>query len=277
MVYTSRKRSYRRKYTAKKRMYKPRKTIKKKSNTKFARAVMSVVNRKAEVKTQPKVVADYSEVKHNQIQNLTDNALFTRLGTTGEGGVNGLNSSRIGKKIFAKGMKVALNIQQSQKRALCRYVLYLVRNKVVPDSTINQKDEMFEGYSTTIPMDYIDTDKVDILFAKYITIKMPNQATAKDMVNPSGLANLAETDGISKAVITNPQHFSKFYIPLNRVITYRDYSDSASFSEQPLGHQKYQWVLTAYDNHDTDRDQGVTPDQVLAHIKMTTILQFTDV
>jgi hypothetical protein len=269
------RKTYKRKYVPKKRVYKPKKTIsKKKSN--FARAVMSVVNKKAEVKLQPLVVADYDEVKHNIIQNLTDNAFFTKLGTPGEGNVATTSGSRIGKVIFAKGMKVALNIQQSQKRALCKYVLYLVRNKVVPDSTIDDKAEMFEGYTNTIPMDYIDTDKVQILFAKYITIKMPNLATAKDMVNPSGLANLAEPDNLYKGVVTNPQHFSKFYIPLNRKIMYRDYEDGGTWSNNPIGNNRYQWVITAYDNHDTDR--GGTPGtEVLAHIKMTTQLLFTDV
>lgn len=243
---------------------------------KFARRVMSAINRHAEVKTQPANLADYTEIKHNLVQNITDNAFRTKLGSAGEAAVNFSNGSRVGKAIYLKGIKVALNIQQSQKRSLVKYNIYLLRNKIVPDSTINDKSEMYENYSNTIPMDYIDTDKVDIMFSKQITVRMPNQATAKDMVAPSGLANLAEADGISKAVITNPQHFSKFYVPVNKKIIFRDFNDGSSMSEAPIGPQRYQWVITAYDNHDCDR--GGTPGtEVLAHLKMTTILKFTDV
>lgn len=276
--------------------YPKRKTLfARRPRTQFARKVMSAINRHAEVKSQPARLADYTEIKHNQVQNIYDNAFRTKVGTVGEGGIytpadsDFANGSRLGKAIYLKGVKVALNIQQSQKRPLVKYNIYLVRNKLVPDSTINDKNEMFEGYSSTIPMDYIDTDKVHIMFSKQITVRMPNKATAKDMVDPSGLANQNEIgpddvsipvrayNGADKSVYTNPQHFSKFYVPVNKKIIYRDYADSALMAQHPIGSQKYQWVITAYDNHDTDRNQGIVADQVLGHLKMTTIMKYTDV
>lgn len=269
-------------------MYPKRKTLfARRPRTKFARRVMGAINRHAEVKLQPGNLADYTEIKHNQIQNISQNALRTKLGTIGEAscydgsGAIG-NGSRLGKSIYLKGIKVALNIQQSQKRALVKYNIYLLKNKVSNEDTISSKDDMFEGYSNTIPMDYIDTDKVDIVFSKQIIVRMPNNATAKDMVAPSGLANQNENpvtpgyNGQDKSVYTNPQHFSKFYVPMNKKVTYRDFVDSSTLSEVPIGPQRLQWVITAYDNHDTDRT-GTPGTEVLGHLKMTTILQFTDV
>lgn len=270
--------------------YPPRKRLfARRPRGKFAKNVMRAINRYSEVKSQPGNLADYTEIKHNLVQSITDNAFRTKIGTAGEGGVyNGSggipSGSRVGKAIWLKGIKVALNIQQSQKRPLVKYNIYLLRNKIVPDSTINSKGEMYEGYSNTIPMDYIDTDKVDIMFSKQVTVRMPNKATAKDLVAPSGLANQNEPgigsltegyyNGEDKSVYTNPQHFSKFYVPVNKKIIFRDFADA--FSEVPIGPQRYQWVITAYDNHDCDR--GVAPGtEVLAHLKMTTILKFTDV
>lgn len=301
MVYPKRRRvtsvpkarSTRRRITGPPTTYRKKTYFARRPRTKFAAKVMRTINRYSEVKTQPAVLADYTEIKHNIVQSIYDNAFRTKIGTAGEGalytGGGALsNGSRVGKAIFLKGIKVALNIQQSQKRPLVKYNIYLVRNKIVPDSTINTKAEMFEGYSTTIPMDYIDTDKVDIMFSKQVTIRMPNNATAKDMVAPSGLANQNEPgpddvsvpvrayNGADKSVYTNPQHFSKFYVPVNKKIVFRDFMDGASFSEIPVGPQRYQWVITAYDNHDTDLG-GDPGTEVLAHLKMTTILKFTDV
>lgn len=241
------------------------------SRAKFARRVMSVVNRKAEVKCTMRQLSNNGTIYHNKVMMIDDNAFRTVLGTRGES-IGPENGNRVGKQVFAKGISVSMMIEQSQKRALCHYWLYLVRNKVVQDTQITAQNQMFEGVSSTIPMDYIDTDKVDVLFCKKVRISMPNQATAKDMVTPSGLANLAEPDGVSKAVITNPQRIEKFYVPLNRKITYRDNDlEPAGNSFLPQGQQRYQWVIVAYDNYSSSTVNDI------GKLTMTSKFKFTDV
>lgn len=246
---------------------------------KFAKRVMSVVNRRAELKSVFKTWTGVeTTIQHNRVLALAPNALTTALGVRGESGDNmdGTGSwtassggNRVGKKIFVKGIKVSLMIEQSQKRAYCNYWLGLIRNKVSSTDSLNDKGKVFEGLNSTIPMDYIDTDKVDIKFMKKISIRMPNQATAKDMVAGSGLANLAEQDGISKAVITNPQRIQKFYVPMNRTITYGDKGDGND--QFPIPKDHYQWVLWAYDNHSTSAGTDI------GKIHLATKLNFTDV
>lgn len=239
--------------------------------TGFAKAVMSVVNRKAEVKEAYRQIAVNVALDHNQLNNLDSNVFYTTNGLSGEA-TGGTQNARVGGKIFVKGIKVALMIESMQMRPQVNYWLYLVRRKDKVDDAIITKDDMFEGLSTTIPMDYIDTERVHVLYCKKIVIKMPNQGTAKDMQAPQGWANLAESDGISKATITNPQKIVKFYVPINKTVPYVDHTDVLG---RPVPTWHYQWVMISYDNYVTNAGgAGATPT---GHVHMTQVLKFTDV
>lgn len=266
------KKSYKRKLT-----YKPRKTIKKKSNAKFARAVMSVVNRRAEVKTSRVNVCNNFTIEHNKVCNLSDNAFITNLGTTGEG--SGTVGSRVGKIIYAKGIKVSMNLESQQYRPRVTYWLYLIRNKLLPDDTLNTKDQLFEGVSTTIPCDYVNTDLVEILYCKKFTLKMPNMGTTLT-AGAAGTFDTAQTEGVLPDLyegiysqVTNPQYIGKFYVPLNRKILYRDYVGPYADATLPLPKSRYQWVIIPYDNF-ASPTSATWP---AGHITMTTQLIFTDV
>lgn len=248
--------------------YKKKKAYTRRTN--FSRAVMRVVNRKAEVKEAYRQIAVNVALDHNQINNLDSNVFYMTQGANGEH----LSSSgiRIGQKIFVKGIKVSLMIESMQMRPQVTYWLYLIRRKDTADNAITTKSDMFEGLSTTIPADYLDQDRVHVLFCKKFVLRMPNNGTSKDMQAPQGWANEAEPDGISKATITNPQRIVKFYVPINKQICYLDIQDVTA---RPIAAHQYQWVMTSYANYSTNAGGvGATPT---GHVHMTQKIRFTDV
>eukprot|EP00961_Rhodomonas_salina_P050106 673281-Rhodomonas_salina.1 len=137
--------------------------------------------------------------------------------------------------------------------------------------------QIFEGLSTTIPMDDIDTDKVHIKWMKKITTLMPNSGTSSSMLAP-GFAPAWDNDGDpqQKFTVTNPQKIQKYYIPLNHSITFNNFNDGEPESQQPLAAQRYQWVVWAYDTYSTP-DSSSGCDSKVGRIQMTSVLKYTDV
>lgn len=269
------KKSYKRKSA-----YRPRRTIKKKStNANFKRAVMSVINKNAETKTVLSSIVNNFQLEHNSVINLSTNAFQSDLGAAGEG-IDVTTKSRIGKDIYIKGIKVSMNLESSQYRPKVTYWLYLIRNKLLPDDTINTKDQMFEGVSTTIPCDYINTDLVDIMYCKKFTLKMPNMGTTLT-AGAAGTFDTAQTEGVLPDLyegiysqVTNPQYVGKFYVPINKKITFRDNNGPYAAPTLPQPQQRYQWVIIPYDNFSTTTGSVTWP---AGHVTMTTQMLFTDV
>lgn len=246
--------------------------------TKFAKAVVRVMNKYAEQKVIFRTLADNLILRHNNIVNIDDNAFYSQFGTRGEDFNNDTGSgARIGKKIFLKGIKVSMNLEALQKRPQTTFWLYLVKNKLDPDEPITVQSEMYEGRSTTLPIDYIDTDKVDIMYCKKFVLRMPNQATSSSMA-ASGFAPLAENAGAPeyKGVVTNPQRIAKFYVKINKTITYRDHDAGAAQYVLPVAYQRYQWLVVSYDNYSSPSDTA-NADSHIGNLHMTTKLCFTDV
>lgn len=245
---------------------------------KFAKAVVRVMNKYAEQKVVFRQIADNLILRHNNIININNNAFYSEIGTRGEDFDNNSSSgSRVGKKIFLKGIKVSMNLEALQKRPQTTFWLYLIKNKLDPDEDITVQSEMYEGRSTTLPLDYIDTDKVDIMYCKKFTLRMPNQATSSSMA-ASGFAPLAENAGAPeyKGVVTNPQRISKFYVKINKTITYRDYDTGATSRVLPVAYQRYQWLIVSYDTYSSPSDTA-NADSHIGNLHMTTKLCFTDV
>lgn len=278
MAFLKRKRNtFRRKTANKKKSYKKRKFGARRTAN-FAKAVMAVVKKKSETKEVFRSLLVNGQCRHNNVQVITDNAFYTELGTRGEDLVNNSTSgTRVGKTIFLKGIKVSIMLENLQKRPQCTYWLYLIKNKQYPDVPITEPSMMFEGKSTTLPMDYIDQDRVHILFCKKFVVKMPNIGTSKDM-EASGMAHVGETDGtdigVSKAVVTNPQIIQKFYVPINRTIEFRD-DHAGSTRTFPIAPHRYQWVLVTYNNFSTPSDTN-NADSHVGSIHMTQTLYHTD-
>lgn len=239
-----------------------------------AKFVKSVVYRMAETKEALKEVAKNVTLWHNTVKNLDNNAFYTDVGTRSEQ-MSTNDGCRIGKKIYATRMKVAVMIESQQYRPQVSYWLYLIKRKGNSDTGVNSKDDMFEGRSTTIPMDWIDTGKVDVLYCKKIVPRMPNSGTTLAMAQDQSGVNLngvayEYSAGESYHAFTNPQHISKFSIPLRRTIMYKDESTIPSS-------QRYQWVVIAYDNFTTYTGEPTAGGFPCGHISLTTVLQFKDV
>jgi len=250
--------------------------------TKFAKSVMAVVNRKAETKKQMFQVCDNFTLDHNVLHNLFSNVFITKVGTAGDNINLATGHNRLGNKIYVKGIKVSINLEAQQYRPYTTYTLYLVRNKTDPSAHINDKTEMFEGVSSTIPCDYVDPTKVSVLFKKQFTLKMPNGGTTVAMSESSTGATFnggayeyapnALGQDVSYHVFTNPRYCGKFYVPINKHIKYLDYGDDVQGLTEPQ--HRYQWVITGYNNFSTKSGDNNYP---LAHITMTQQLIFTDV
>lgn len=268
---TSKKRKYGRKLPS--AMTKRRKT-----KSRFAAKVMRIVNTQAETKETIYNVCTNMTLYHNSVHNLTNNAFFTNLGTAGEATVAAGSQARVGKDIFVKGIKVSMNLESQQYRPQVSYWLYLIRNKVDPDTSILQKAEMFEGISSTIPTDYINSDLVQIMTCKKFTLRMPNSGTTTAMSQDgTGVAENGTAYIGAYEVVTNPQKLTKFYIPINRKITYKDYAGVGSGSSIPTANWRYQWVIIPYDNFTTFTGEPLTGGYPCGHITLTTKLIYTDV
>lgn len=247
---------------------------------KFASRVMRIVNQRAECKEVLMEVAHNQVVKHNAILNLSTNALQTRLGAQGEdfnGGGAG-TGSRVGKKIYAKGLSCSIHIENQQYRPDCHYWLYLIRNKFDGNEQINAAAEMFEERTTTLPLDYLDRDKVDVLYCKKFHVKQPNAGTMNKLDGTDGACTGAGTAiniaGSNWTVFGQGVLMKKFYIPLKRMITYTDTDGGLVANTIPIATQRYQWVMIGYNNFSTTTGDGTYP---VGHVSLTTKLRFTDV
>lgn len=243
--------------------------------TKMARTIRSVVNRMSETKETLLEVAKNALLAHNTVTNLSANALYTQVGMAGQD-VNAIDTAgaRIGQRIYAKGLKCALMIENQQYRPQVTYWLYLLRAKEGnPATAINAADDIFEGRSTTIPMDYVDTQKVSILYCKKITVKMPNSGTTLAGDATVTGAFYEESGGAMYSMVTNPQKIVKFYVPINRTIQYPD-ADSSADRTKPLNANLYQWVIVPYCNYAATTGSTVYP---AGHVSLTTKFVYKDI
>jgi len=253
---------------------------------------MSVVNRKAETKCVFREEAKDVPMYHNFVTLLTNNPLYSYLGVRGED-ISTTAGNRIGSQIFAKGLKIAIMFENLPKRPNVTYTVALMRNlkdgQVILgniDTTLQTKNQIFEGRSTIIPMDYIDTSKVQVKW--YKTFRVVQRGIGSTITadgegkvqmeedGPDDDTGTAEYAGESKAVITPARTIRKFYIPFNKTITYPDLDDGDAESKKPLRPNQWQFVCWAYDNSYTPASVKAADNEV-GKVYMTSKFYFTDV
>jgi len=242
----------------------------------FARKVMSVVNKNAEVKSFMTNICTDTTLNNNQIHCLWNNAF--------ELSVGGSEGQRVGQKVYLKGLKVAINIEAQQYRPKTFVWVYLIRNKRAPDTDITTAAQMFEGIQNRVANDFIDKERVDILWAKKFTLLMPNVGTALSHNTGAGTTpdppytfDHESASGALWTVSGNPKVCKKFYIPLNFSVRYRDYEDGSTDREIPATY-RYQWVCVGYDAYNTPVvGETYHTTYPLGHITMNQKLLFTDV
>lgn len=292
MAFRKRK-TYGKRKMYKRKSYKKKPRLTKRTRGAVTRVVKKVLDSRTETKNVIMEIVRNAPVLADNIVCLTDNAFYTKIGIFGQELPNITNfngAARIGNEIYARGMQVSIHIEAQQYRPETTWWLYLIRNRVEGSDAITAKSDIFEGRSPLIPMDYIDPQKVDILFRKKWILRMPNQGTILPAGTGAGLGQPPGTFDVNGElpgtvedydwrVVTNPQKIEKFYVPLKRKIKYvRDQRAPQNYF--PIADHQYQWVCCAYDNYASTITGGATPGGValypIGHVSMTTKLMFTD-
>lgn len=257
------------------RTYKTKSYGKRTARGRFARNVMSVVNKRAETKVCYHEVCSNKTVYHNTGDNLYNDVLAIPRGSNGEAETGATQGTRIGKKVYIKGVKVSMLLESQQYRPQVSYWIYLVKSKR-NTATIGYTD-MYEGISSTTPCDYIDKDKVTVLYCKKVTLRMPNTGTSVAM-NQSVDGTLINgtayrvSGGEDYELFTNPKKCMKFYVPINKTI---EFIQEGELEDTTQPWCRYQWFITAYDNFTTKT--GTPQNFPTGHITMTQKILFTDV
>jgi len=251
--------------------------------------VKKVIQSMAEQKIVYREVCKNFPLLHNEIFCIDSqfNALISTNGTLGDqmNPTPTQGGCRIGNKVFAKGICCAIHIENQQYRPQCYYTLYLVRNKGNRDQIISGKAFVMEGMTNMLPLDYIDTAKVDVIFSKKFTVRAPNAGTTTTangvtIANPSGTF-FEVAGGETYTVYSNGAKQMKFYVPLNITVQYNDgATGNPALSEIPTFH-RYQWIMSAYSNYST-KSQGDTPEAQwntypVGHVSLSTKFKFADV
>jgi len=242
----------------------------------FQRKVKKTLMNLSETKEVLIEVCTNQSCKHNALTNLSANALSSTQGwkREQEGYTPAGNiGARIGDTIFVKGFSVALHIEGQQYRPRTHFKLFLVRNRTV-DTTIDSKNQMYEGVNTNIMLDWLDTSKCEIIWSKNFIVTMPNQGTSVTANTgteglPPGTFDLV-SGGETYTLVTNPSWRGKFYVPINKNIRYQENSTIPAFS-------RYQWVMQAYDNYTMPSSGAYWDAYPVGHVSMCTKMKFKDV
>lgn len=180
----------------------------------------------------------YSETKYNSIT--TNWELFHNAGTAGascldfnllQTGQGQTQFTRIGDKVWAKGLKIKLWFSNKKDRST---VMYRVAVVALPTDQVNSNPaNLFNTSSGNRILDMINTDKYKVLYHKVFNIN----TTSKWTIDVDPLLNRER----------EVSRYMPIYIPLNRMVTY-----SADNGNQP----KYQkdilaLMVIAYDSTGT--------------------------
>lgn len=282
MPYTGKRKYGRKKYTTSWQVKKKRRSanvytktrMNRMSRSLFAKRVMRIVNNRAETKERYNEWADNQTLKHNVITNLNANIFRIGLGFGGDEmntTSGGSAASRIGQRVYIKGVSFRMILESQQYRSNCTYWLYALVNKE-STATIASSAEMFENLTDQLPTDYIDTDKVRVLWCKKFTPKMPNPG-ADNAMNTSGVGasdgNAHPVDGPDN--VPNPKIIKKWYWPVNK---YVDYQDGTGAGGDVSRKDRVQLVVVAYNNNSTIDNGSTWP---CGHIWLSGKIYFTDV
>lgn len=243
------------------------------------RTVMSM----AETKESYRVICENQSLTQNQVLEIDSNPLETYTGTMGDrmpvdqNTTN--NGNRIGSAIYAKGLKMRILLEAKQSQPDTTFKLFLVRNKEQPDGGID-KATMFERLKTTtqfpVHLDYVDTNKVDILYCKKFKPKMLPMGTMEAEQAGTDEARTVIPESVTAAeetrtVVTNPRVMAKFYVPLNRNIYYRDRDGTNANNNLPVWSQRYRWVMVSSAGY------SQADGNEIGHVSLTQKLLFKDI
>jgi len=112
-------------------------------------------------------------------------------------------NTRIGDKVWAKGLKVKMWISNKADRSNVIYRIFAIT--MPPDQLNNSPAGLFSGASTgNRLLDFINTDRYKVIYHKIINV----QTTSK------------WTTPIGETVTKETSRYHSFYLPMNRMISY---------------------------------------------------------
>jgi len=177
--------------------------------------------------------------------------------------------SRIGRKIFARGLAIRLKLENFQNQPTLTYRVVIVRNKIGNSLTADEAN-IWEGSHTDRMIDYLDTEKWEIKYSKQYTLRMPGFGTGAATITTgqgAGTASVSQADGTSW--IGRPKKFVKTYLPINKEILYPATRNGAGFTVPYNEH--WQMLIMCYSAY-----TAPTNGSDLGFVDCTTKLYFKD-
>lgn len=187
----------------------------------FSKAVRRVLRKTTETKSTIANVAENNKVLyHNGVNVLTTNLFATSQGTSHE--------QRIGDRIFAKAFALKMYFENQQYRDNVQYLVLIIRNKNMSGQDIVIGEDIWEGVSTTKCLDWIDTNKYDVMFAKRVWVKHDSTPGTANIMGTGGLDGQTGLNPDSVEYIGQGKRLVKFYIPIRKLMKYNDGSTRPS-------------------------------------------------
>lgn len=181
----------------------------------FSKAVRRVLRKTTETKDTILNIAENNRtVVHNGVNVLTTNLFATSQGTTAH--------HRIGDRVYAKGLAIKMYIENQQYRDNVQYMVLIIRNKNSPASDIIPGENIWEGASTSKNLDWIDTNKYDVLFAKRYWVKHDSTPGTLQVMGATGLDGQSHLAAADTEIIGQGKRQIKFYVPIRKNLKYND-------------------------------------------------------
>lgn len=248
--WNKRRRKYRRRL--RRRRYKFRRT-------KLGRLMKRVVLNQHETQHKESQLCSNLTVEHNEMTMINTDLLDVVQGD----GV----SSRMGDRIYVRGIKLKIYIENQQYRPFARYCIVIFRDKAYPHTVHVTGDTLQEGVTTNKNLDFFDYNRYEFKVIKRVNVTMPNAGTSLALGGTvDGVANL-ESSGANYTVYGNPSKYVNIWIPFNYNVTYQDGGSSA------VATQVWQMGVIAYGSFGATTSGATYP---IGHISVVKKLYFKE-
>lgn len=196
---------------------------------------------------------------HNQLTMINNDLLDI---TQGDG-----VSSRMGDRVYIRGIKLKMYIENQQYRPFARYCIVMFRDKVNPHLNHATGDNLMEGVTTNTNLDFFDFNRYEFKFIKRVNVTMPNAGTSNALGGTvDGVAD-AESAGADDSVYGNPSKYVNIWVPFNYNVLYQDGPTS------PVSTQVWQLGVYTYGSFGSTTAGATYP---IGHISVVKKLYFKE-
>lgn len=187
--------------------------------SKLGRMVKRVVINAHETQHKDSELCSNLTCEHNEMTMIATDLLDI---TQGDG-----VSSRMGDRVYIRGVKLKLYFENQQYRPFARYCIVVFRDKVYPHTGKVTGDSLQEGVSTNKNLDFFDFNRYEFKVIKRVNVTMPNSGSSLALSGTvDGVANV-ESGGASYEIFGNPSKYVNIWVPFNYNVLYQDGGSSA--------------------------------------------------